>query len=838
MLNQEKQQLQQANQQLQQENLQLQHANQQLSQAQTQIDQQVRKKVKEIVDGMRSQLFSFKMPGSPEDSHVAEEERADEAGQVQSKTRLVSVLEDPPSSYSAAGGSAAVVPVSSDAPAASYMGKKLWLWSNTDDSQFCVSATVIGCNVQNVVVKIDNRYGQEISEEHTFAVQDALVHLSSFNEGMFSKNPDDPMTTPNKFRVLAVNDKIEAHPQISGIFIRVDDTVDMPVWHNDHIKMFMWRDFEMNWFLGPSPHDKMYISATAVRWPHEARRWQDMRGAVRVNLTICFKAYLGPSAAAITAAPQAAPPPSAGVGGAAGGRSGAGASGSGGAGSSSTAAASADASPAPGTSAAAGPSGLRAGDILSVAWGPDKEIEGYFNPVVVRVSDDVVTFTVDKDNGGFMKDWAFIEDNGEGTFPYDKVLLCRAAFINDTNIPSPHQGSFSAVYVTHASCNPKIFTGKYVETEQIMDGMPVYRKVQISLDRVKYLWRNDKLWIFGSFVDNEPVPYAVAEKSAHMPHLTREFRMRGMADSFKIFSYATKSAPQPQIAAATSSRTSASGFSVASAAGSSRTPAAGSSRTPAAGSSRTPAAGSSGASAAGSSAAHAAGISGASALDDSGSDEDVIELKEKQLLSISYHRHNEKEGFCIGTVKKVLEDVQYECHRARQGQLDGISSGRLSLQQALLYRKAYVTKVHIPFPHEGLFESVVVSHTDKHPERFAGVYKQTEMFMGEMPVYTKEDVVHYAVTHLWRSPTGKKWIFGRESEMNLRPEEGFAVAYSSSKWPHYVHAYNISGNAGKIFSYSIKFRASPAKSPPISVYNSSEEDAEDEDRCAKKPKTN
>ncbi len=68
------------------------------------------------------------------------------------------------------------------------------------------------------------------------------------------------------------------------------------------------------------------------------------------------------------------------------------------------------------------------------------------------------------------------------------------------------------------------------------------------------------------------------------------------------------------------------------------------------------------------------------------------------------------------------------------------------------------------------------------------------------PSVRKDNVEHYRVTE-------KKWIFGQASEMSDTPEQGYVVAKKSTKWPHYIHDYFISGPTIKIFSYANKEEA-------------------------------
>ena len=316
------------------------HVKQQLTEATTLAQShkaEIKEKIRQGVLAWKSQLMNWEVPDldSPERSDVAAPAAAAaEAAQPQPVHKLARVSMVPPRYNGAAASpsasataplsalappalhgaaaspsASATAPPSATGPAASFMDKKLWLWDNTDDHQLCLSATVIECSAESIVVKIDNRYGQDIWREHTFNPEEALKALEIFDEEVYSKNPDQPLTTPHKFKVLTVNDSQEAHHEIKGTFIRSDDIGDTAMWQNERNHMFLWQDVEMYWFLGPSPHDKMYKSARPARWAHEARLWQDVRDTVRANVTICFKAYLVPPLPLPPPRRQQFPPP-------------------------------------------------------------------------------------------------------------------------------------------------------------------------------------------------------------------------------------------------------------------------------------------------------------------------------------------------------------------------------------------------------------------------------------------------------------------------------------------------------------------------------------------------
>lgn len=197
--------------------------------------------------------------------------------------------------------------------------------------------------------------------------------------------------------------------------------------------------------------------------------------------------------------------------------------------------------------------------------------------------------------------------------------------------------------------------------------------------------------------------------------------------------------------------------------------------------------------------ASARGVNDVSAID-------ANHLKRGTLLSLSYGRSNIKEGWCAATIDNVLPNdrFHYQCHSNRQGQLDKRASGELSREQALLCLNVCLTQRHIPDPHQGLFSSFVVYHTNRDTKTFTGRYTRTASSVISCPVFAKDKIEHYEVTHVWCSPTDKKWVFGTESEMKNTPEQGYAVAKKSTKWPHYIHDYSISGPSMKIFSYAIK----------------------------------
>jgi len=221
----------------------------------------------------------------------------------------------------------------------------------------------------------------------------------------------------------------------------------------------------------------------------------------------------------------------------------------------------------------------------------------------------------------------------------------------------------------------------------------------------------------------------------------------------------------------------------------------------AAGASRTSAAGSDGA---------AADTGHPASLFDDESDEDATEpLQAKETIILSYGRDNDKEGFCHATIESIDgNQVTYSCHKNRQGQLDGKSSGVLDYAQALLCRYALRNEhgLFIPHPHLGTFDSFYITHASERVNCLTGNYTATSTLMGDKPVFKKDKCTHYECTHAWRSPEGK-WIIGKDNQMAETPNKGFAISEAPASWPHYIHRWFVNGHFGRIFSYSTKSKA-------------------------------
>jgi hypothetical protein len=330
-----------------------------------------------------------------------------------------------------------------------------------------------------------------------------------------------------------------------------------------------------------------------------------------------------------------------------------------------------------------------------------------------------------------------------------------------------------------------------------------------------FLWQHhDEKWCMGPRMDHpvfmtiKPVTYAHEDHEWEVLHDGRPIHL-------KIFFMAETKETQQRASGTTASAGAAGGRGdgaaggrVAGAADDAAASSNASSGTTA--SADTPSSGASAGRSAGStrsstaSANSAASASATGVLDVSAAD--ANHLKKGTVLSLSHGRNSSKEAWCAATIEALLPNdrVRYSCHKNRQGQLDDQPSGELSREQALLCLKACLTQRHISDPHQGSFSSFVVYHTNRELNNFTGAYTRTADYVGDRPVFAKVKVQHCFVTHVWCSPAEKKWIFGTASQMSDTPEQGYAVAKKSTKWPHYIHDYVNLGPTMKIFSYAIK----------------------------------
>ena len=142
------------------------------------------------------------------------------------------------------------------------------------------------------------------------------------------------------------------------------------------------------------------------------------------------------------------------------------------------------------------------------------------------------------------------------------------------------------------------------------------------------------------------------------------------------------------------------------------------------------------------------------------------------------------------------------------------------------------TPMPFPHPHEGGFSTVVVTNASRTAQNLQGVYICTERLVAGKPIYKKDIITHFEVTHLWCSPAhDEKWVFGRDvwiedNSTCVYPDKCYAVAEQITPMPHFTQTYKIQGHKGKIFSYSIK--APPIEATaPIDLTNQ-ESEASDE----------
>ena len=217
---------------------------------------------------------------------------------------------------------------------------------------------------------------------------------------------------------------------------------------------YLWQnDIAKYWYLGPSLDVRTFRTTEASVFAHEDHNWQYTHDGRRVEVEICFKAYIhtqpqqDPDTRTLT---QQRSSGAGGSAGAAGGPAGA---------SSGTSAASA--SPAPrsstgsshtsGGGAGGGPSDaaaqvdrLTAGDALCISFEPEDEKEGFFyaNVTSVDVENDKVTFRGNKTTSGFLP--GFVNElSMVGATSYSQALLYHMDFILDRNIRKPHPANRS-----------------------------------------------------------------------------------------------------------------------------------------------------------------------------------------------------------------------------------------------------------------------------------------------------------------------------------------------------------------------------------------------------------
>lgn len=411
-----------------------------------------------------------------------------------------------------------------------------------------MDGVVTAFDADGATVTIDDVFGHDVDSEQHFSLERAVQAIQLYAAGQ-NVNPTPPVGIPYQFSVLKVYNDVDLPRSIYGEYIRGDDVDGIRMWHCANGGLYLWRDAVGEyWCLGLVPFEKIFCSSRKAAWPHEARSWEFMNGSVKVDFGICFKAY--------TARPAVGAP----VGGAPGGGApGGGARGRETGGSTARAAGGAPAGGAAGGGApagsvqgllGAGASGaddavdrLMPNDRVRVFFPPDNENEGYFDAIILSVGHEKVKCRLEKDYGGTDDGSEHVlDDEGHFELDYGEALHLHMAYANGYIMPSPHEGRFHAIQVTHASYFAMMYRGKYTpSSEIIMHGMPVYMKDHIRHRDVTCVWRlEDRRWVFGAVKESgDYVPYAVGKDPADMLHHTRDFVVEH-DKSVKIFSYAIK----------------------------------------------------------------------------------------------------------------------------------------------------------------------------------------------------------------------------------------------------------------------------------------------------------
>jgi hypothetical protein len=136
-----------------------------------------------------------------------------------------------------------------------------------------------------------------------------------------------------------------------------------------------------------------------------------------------------------------------------------------------------------------------------------------------------------------------LEGKASGMLTLSQALVFRNAFVSKTFIPHPHAGSFSAMYITHATGQAGPLVGKYVHVSDMSsNGKPVWRKQETSPGAATYIWYSrQQKWLVGSFTQMTETPsqgFAVAAERTSWFHYTHDYFVQNI--KCKIFSYAIK----------------------------------------------------------------------------------------------------------------------------------------------------------------------------------------------------------------------------------------------------------------------------------------------------------